>query len=104
MNATTRAAILSDARTAGEAAASLCYDALTPETARALRSDVVPDYAEEAAREVVAAAFGLDASDVRDTRIARLATEAWAAAFRAAWPAGDVAALAAQVAEEVPYE
>lgn len=105
MNATTtRTAILVSARAAGEAAASICYDALTPETARTLRSDVVPDYAGDAARDVVAAAFGLDASAVRGTRIARLATEAWAAAFRASWPADDVAALAAQVAEEVPYE
>lgn len=105
MNATTtRTAILVSARAAGEAAASICYDALTPETARTLRSDVVPDYAGDAARDVVASAFGLDAAAVRDTRIADRATEAYARAFRAAWPAEDVAALAAQVTEEVPWE
>lgn len=98
---TTRTEILASARTAGIEAAALCYDALTPETARALRSDVVPDYAGDAARVIVSAAFStaarpLDCEDVRGTRIVDVATQAWAEAFRAAWPVADVAALAAQ--------
>jgi hypothetical protein len=93
---TTRTAILQNARIAGETAAAIEYDALTPETARALRSDVVPDYAGEAARIEAASVLGIaDPSDLRGTRIERAATEAWARAFRAAWPAEDVAALAA---------
>ena len=55
----TIAAILASATMAGETAAEVEYDALTPETARALLrragSDVVPDYADEAAREIVRA-------------------------------------------------
>jgi hypothetical protein len=93
------ATILDTARAAGEAAASFEYDALTPETARALLkrgSDIVPSYAGEAGREIAAAALGVGAAALRDTRIATLATEAWSRAFRAAWPAEDVAALAAQ--------
>lgn len=95
--------ILALATMAGEEAAGREYDALTPETARALLrragSDVVPDYADEAAREIVRAQLARNVrdADLRDTRIAILATEAWARAFRAAWPAEDVAALAAQV-------
>ncbi len=98
----TIAAILASATMAGETAAEVEYDALTPETARALLrragSDVVPDYADEAAREIVRASCARTVrdADLRDTRIAILATEAWARAFRAAWPAEDVAALAAQ--------
>lgn len=98
----TIAAILASATMAGETAAEVEYDALTPETARALLrragSDVVPDYADEAAREIVRASCARNVrdADLRDTRIAILATEAWARAFRAAWPAEDVAALAAQ--------
>jgi hypothetical protein len=93
---TTRTEILRNARTAGETAAAIEYDSLTPETARALRSDIVPDYAGEAAREIAASAFGLDSADLRGTRIERAATQAWAEAFRASWPSEDVAALAAQ--------
>ena len=93
---TTIRTILRNARTAGETAASIEYDALTPETARALRSDVVPDYAGEAAREIAASALGLDSADLRGTRIERAATQAWAESFRGAWPAEDVAELAAQ--------
>ena len=90
--------ILALATMAGEEAADREYDALTPETARALRSDVVPDYAGEAARKIVRSqvAKNVRDADLRDTRIATLATQAWAEAFRAAWPAEDVAALAAQ--------
>lgn len=73
-----RTEIIRNARTAGTEAAAVEYDALTPETARALRSDVVPD-----------------SEDVRGTKIVDRATQAWAEAFRAAWPAEDVAALAA---------
>lgn len=95
-----RTEIIRNARTAGTEAAAVEYDALTPETARALRSDVVPDYAADAARVIVSAAFStadcpLDCEDVRGTRIVDAATQAWAEAFRAAWPAEDVAALAA---------
>ena len=91
--------ILALATMAGEEAAKREYDALTPETARALLrrgSDIVPDYAGEAAREIAASAFGLDSADLRGTRIERAATQAWAEAFRASWPSEDVAALAAQ--------
>ena len=91
-----RTEIIRNACTAGTEAAAVEYDALTPGTARALRSDVVPDYAGDAARVIVSAAFGLDSEDVRGTRIERAATQAWAEAFRAAWPAEDVARLAAQ--------
>lgn len=93
---TTIRAILRNARVAGETAASIEYDSLTPETARALRSDVVPDYAGDAAREIAASALGLDSAGLRGTRIERAATQAWASAFRSAWPAEDVAELAAQ--------
>ena len=92
--------ILESASVAGTEAAAFSYDALTPETARALLrragSDVVPDYADEAAREIVRASCARTVrdADLRDTRIAILATEAWARAFRAAWPAEDVARLA----------
>jgi hypothetical protein len=83
---------------AGEHAATVCYDALTPETARSLLAsgrDIVPDFAGEAAREVVLSALpGLSHRDVRGTRIAEAATRAWSTAFRAAWPASDVTALA----------
>ena len=93
--------ILALATMAGEGAAEREYDALTPETARALLrrgSDIVPDFAAEAGRAIVAEQFRTDyPEDLRDTRIVTLATQAWAAAFRAAWPAEDVAALAAQV-------
>ena len=93
---TTRTAILQNARIAGETAAAIEYDALTPETARALRSDVVPDYAGEAAREIAASVLGIaDPAELRGTRIERRATQAWAEAFRAAWPAEQIAALAA---------
>ena len=92
--------ILALATMAGEEAAGREYDALTPETARALLrrgSDVVPDYAGEAARVEAATQLKIaDPADLRGTRIERVATQAWAAAFRAAWPAEDVAALAAQ--------
>ena len=94
---TTRTTILDAARTAGDEAAAREYDALTPETARKLRSDIVPDYAADVARAIVAAAFGLDSEDVRGTRIAQLATETWSRAFRAAWPAEDVARLAMSI-------
>jgi len=90
--------ILENARIAGETAAAIEYDALTPETARALRSDVVPDYAAEAARIVASVVLGIaEPAVLRGTRIERAATQAWASAFRAAWPAEDVAALAAQI-------
>jgi hypothetical protein len=96
---TTRTAILQNARIAGETAAAIEYDSLTPETARAILrrgSDIVPDYAGEAARVIAAAELGiLDSADLRGTRIAKLAEEVWSSAFRAAWPAEDVAALAA---------
>ena len=60
-------------------------------------SDIVPDYAGEAARVEAASQLKIaEPSDLRGTRIERAATQAWAAAFRAAWPAEDVAALAAQ--------
>ena len=91
-----RTTIIRNARTAGETAAAIEYDGLTPETARALRSDVVPDYAGDAAREIAASALGIDSADLRGTRIERVATKAWASAFRSAWPAEDVAELAAQ--------
>ena len=91
-----RTEIIRSACTAGTEAAAVEYDALTPETARALRSDVVPDYAADAARAIVSAAFGLDSEEVRGTKIVDRATDAWASAFRAAWLAEDVAALAAQ--------
>lgn len=91
-----RTTIIRNARTAGETAASIEYDALTPKTARVLRSDIVPDYASDAAREIAASALGLDSADLRGTRIERVATKAWASAFRSAWPAEDVAELAAQ--------
>ena len=96
MKTTTIRTILQNARIAGETAAAIEYDALTPETARALRSDIVPDYAGEAAREIAASALGIDSADLRGTRIERVATKAWASAFRSAWPAEDVAELAAQ--------
>jgi hypothetical protein len=92
--------ILALATMAGEEAAGREYDALTPETARAILrrgSDIVPDYAGEAARIEVASQFKIaDPSSLRGTRIERAATQAWAEAFRAAWPAEDAAALAAQ--------
>jgi hypothetical protein len=91
--------ILALATMAGEEAAGREYDALTPETARALLrrgSDIVPDFAAAAARVIAAAELGiLDSADLRGTRIAKLAEEVWSSAFRAAWPAEDVAALAA---------
>ncbi len=94
------AAIIANAIAAGTEAASFEYDALTPETARALLrrgSDIVPDYAGEAARIEAAAQLRIaDPATLRDTRIATLATEAWARAFRDAWPAEAAAALAAQ--------
>ncbi len=98
---TIAAEIIRNATAAGDAAAGIEYDSLTPETARAILrrgSDVVPDYAREAGEIGVCAAFSerFSREDVRDTRIATLAAEAWAKAFRAAWPAEDVAALAAQ--------
>ena len=91
--------IIALATMAGTEAAFVEYDALTPETARALRSDVVPDYAEEAAREIVAAWLKITPAEARDTRIATRATQAWASAFRASWPAKSVAALAAQTTD-----
>lgn len=99
---TIAADILRRAATAGQIAAQTEYDAFTPETARALLrrgSDVVPSYASEAAEIEVTAAFGerYSRQDVRDTRLATLATEAWARAFRDAWPAEDVVKLAAQI-------
>jgi hypothetical protein len=94
--------ILALATMAGEEAAGREYDALTPETARAILrrgSDIVPDFADAAARVIAAAELGiLDSADLRGTRIERAATQAWAEAFRAAWPAEDVAVLAAQEA------
>ena len=92
--------IIALATMAGEGAAEREYDALTPETARALLrrgSDIVPDFAAEAGRAIAAEQFRIaEPSDLRGTRIATLATQAWAEAFRTAWPAEDVAALAAQ--------
>ena len=92
--------ILALATMAGEEAAKREYDALTPETARALLrrgSDIVPDYAGEAARIEAAAQLKIaEPAALRGTRIERAATQAWANAFRAAWPAEDAAALAAQ--------
>lgn len=95
------ATIIKHATLAGETAADVEYDSLTPETARKLLAsgrDIVPDYAREAAEVIVCAAFSerYSRQDVRDTRIATLATQAWAEAFRAAWPAEDVVTLAAQ--------
>jgi hypothetical protein len=92
--------ILALATMSGEEAADRDYDALTPETARALLrcgTDIVPDYAREAVRGICEGATGLPASDFRDTRIETLATETWARAYRAAWPASGVVDLAAQV-------
>lgn len=93
--------ILATARLAGETAADVEYDSLTPETARALLkrgSDIVPDSAREAARVIAAAQLRIDDPAVlRDTKIETLATEAWARAFRAAWPASAVVDLAAAV-------
>mgnify|MGYP000113615141 FL=1 len=94
--------ILESAAVAGTEAAAFSYDCLTPETARrivARGSDIVPDFADAAARVIAAAELGiLDSADLRGTRIAKLAEEVWSSAFRAAWPAEDVAALAAQEA------
>lgn len=84
---------------AGEHAAMVEYEALTPETARSFLAsgrDVVPDYAREAGEVIASAALRLEPRDVRDTRFAERVTDAWAQAFRAAWPAGDVEALAGQ--------
>jgi hypothetical protein len=99
---TIAARILESARVAGTEAAAFSYDCLTPETARrivARGSDIVPDFADAAARVIAAAELRiLDSADLRGTRIERAATQAWAEAFRAAWPAEDVAVLAAQEA------
>lgn len=87
-----------DAVMTGETAARIEYESLTPETARALLAsgrDIVPDYAEEAAREIASATLGCPLRAVRDTRIAARLTDAWSRAFRAAWPAEDVVKLAA---------
>lgn len=97
----TRTEILRNARVAGETAASLCYDALTPETARSLLAsgrDIVPDYAVEAGEIEVSAAFSerFGRDRIHGSRIGIAATQAWVSAFRDAWPAEDVAALAAQ--------
>lgn len=93
--------ILENAAAAGTEAAAFSYDCLTPETARRLvarGSDIVPDFADAAARVIAAAELGiLDSAKLRDTRIATLAQEVWSESFRAAWPAADVAALAMSI-------
>lgn len=95
------ATIIKHATLAGETAADVEYDSLTPETARKLLAsgrDIVPDYAREAAEVIVCAAFSerYSREDVRDTRIATLATQAWSKAFRNTWRGEDVVTLAAQ--------
>lgn len=95
-----RTLILSLATEAGTAAAFVEYDALTPETASATPANHVPDYAEEAAIEIVRARLSPNtrSADLRGTKIVRAATRAWGEAFSENWPAADVAALASRVA------
>lgn len=95
-----RTLILALASEAGTAAAFVEYDALTPETARRTPANHVPDYAEEAAIEIVRARLcpNVRSADLRGTKIVGLALSAWSSAFSESWPVADVAALAAQVA------
>jgi len=95
-----RTLILSLATEAGTAAAFVEYDALTPETMRRTPANHVPDYAEEAAIEIVRARLcpNVRSADLRGTKIVGAATRAWSAAFTESWPVSDVETLASQVA------